>query len=515
MRIGVVYRSVLVLVLVVAAALTLRFGAGKGSDGRKGIEVVVPDLTVEEINLVRTGVAECLTRVGFDFSAPEPWLATRWEDLGKGRWHFHLRPDVVFHTGEALDAEAVVAGMRWYRRRPRGRDLEHLLEVRAAGPRILEIRAASPTLPVPGYLGRVPVVHPRSFDAEGNLTVPVGTGPFRAVSFEPEKGAYLVKNEHYWSGSPRLDELRVRVVKDPSTRLLLLETGEAQWARMVPRHEVARLAREGYGVHRSRYLYNVYLVFNCTVSPGSDPAVRRAVAFALDRTRIASTAFEGTAEPAVSVFPRNLSFVPGDLLFCRHDPAESERILDDAGWSRPPGGRWRARAGRDLALTLLTASEGLRPAWPAAAELIRQDLTRVGIRVDVRVLEPGVWDDRVRSGRFQVTVRGRVPAWWPDPLGYFRLDLHSTCGNNVCRFRSPRFDQIVDAGVAAQDAAARKAAVAEAQRILAQEMPLVPLCHDIGRETFVVRTSVLNAATHHTLTYSYPGPRTDIKEETR
>lgn len=469
--------------------------------------VVTPALDADAAQLVALGVAEGLVRADVRFGPVEPELAVAWEDRGGGRWTFRLRPGVTFHDGRPLSAPAVVASLTEGWARGESAWLGRLLSARALSEELVEVRCSSPSCPVPQYLARSPVLAPGAWDATGRLIARIGTGPFAVERWATDEAVTLRANPRWWGGAPTTTGIDVRVVKDPASRVLMLEAGQADWIQRVPRRDARRLELAGYQVPASTFLYNVYLVFRAGAGVVAEREVRRAIALALDRARLRRVAFEDLALPASGVFPPGHPLHDGDDAAARRDLAEAERLLDAAGWRRPSPGAERERGGVTLTLPLLTVADTYRPAWGTAAELLRQDLAAIGMRVELEPLERGAWASRVNQGAFVATLRGRVPGWWADAYGVLRTDFRSDGVNNPGRFQSPTFDRLLDEAWAASDVPARHAALRAALDVLRDELPIVPLCHDLGRELYVVADGVASADDPVSRGRAFPGPR--------
>ncbi len=477
---------------------------------RRGRLVVATYLINQEaIRILRLGVVETLTTADYAFGPARPHLAERWEDLGGGLWRFHLRPGVTMHDGRPFDAAVAAACTQRFLETGEGSALRAVLAVEAEGPLTLEVQARPAASPVPAYFGWIPMMAPESFLEGDRLGVPIGTGPFRVERIEYGREALLRAHDAWWGGPPALREILVRQIDDPSTRVLMLESGDADWIQMPPRHEIPRLSEAGFAVLRADYLYNVYLLFNVESGPGAESAVRQAAAWAVDRERIVRVAFEGKAEPAGTIFPEPVP--PPEIPRYGLHRDRAREILAAAGWRPAPGSPYLVRDGRGLSLTILTAAETLRPEWPAVAELVRQDLEAIGIRTQVRVLETAAWNADVAAGRFEATIRGRVPSLWSDPLIILSLDFASRGFKNVTRYRDPRFDEALARGLAAEDHGERAEAVAGVQRLLAEELPVVPLCRDTWREVFAVDPRV--RWDPGSLRTGFPGPGTCFEED--
>lgn len=476
--------------------------------------VAVAELKNEAILWHRVGVLEFLIDYGFDYGEPVAQLATSWEETSPGTWVFHLRPNVLFHDGRPFQAANAAACIDAFAASPHGAAISGRIRCEVLDPLTLRVASRSPGLDLPVYLGRIPVTPDGSVDSLGRVPHPVGTGPFLVRGFEERSELHLEANDAYWGGRPKLRRIHFREVRDSATRLLMLESGEADWAVLLPVHEIARLRAEGYGVASCRFLYNVYLVPNLEHGPCSERAVREAISLAIDREAIARVAFYGLARPAPFIFPRELPFVPAGLAEAGRDLTRARRLLEEAGWKSTGEGDARVRDGRPLEITLLTPAASFRPTWPPAAEMIRQDLAKAGLRLQIRYVEPGAWNERVESGEFELTMRGRVPPWQGDPLSYFRNEFHSQGYVNLCRFRNARFDACVDSGLEATTPEERRGALAEAQRIFAEELPVIPVVHDNAREMYATSPAVRGAESADCARTGFPGRETWIERRT-
>lgn len=505
MRMRTVVRLGLLLALAAAGAAAVGSHGGRRDPAR--LVVAAPTLDLDGGHLRTLGVAECLFEADVAFGPPRPGLALAATDEGGGRWSLPLRPGVRFHDGRPLDAPAVVESLREALSRGDAAWLGALLTASARTRDVVEVVSSAPRLPVPSYLVRVPVLAPGAVDARGRVVAPVGTGPFVAARYVADEGARLVANRDWWGGVPASAGVDVLVARDPATRAMLVETGDADWAQRVSRADAARLVRRGFRAPAPAYLYNVYVVFRGGAGPVADAAVRRAVALAADRGRIARVAFDGAARPAGGVFPPGHRLHGGADEPVARDLAGAERVLEAAGWRRASPGGVRARDGVPLRVPLLTVADAYRPAWATAAELLREDLAEAGIALEVEVLERAAWSARTARGDFVATLRGRVPGWWPDPYGVLRTDFRSDGVNNVGRYASAAFDRALDAALAAPDDATREAALADAVRVLREDRPVVALVHDEGRETYVTASDVVGDDDDTTRVRAFPGPR--------
>lgn len=174
---------------------------------------------------IRYGVGETLIRYS-DAMEIEPWLAVSWENLDELTWRLTLRDGVTFHSGRVMDAQAVK------------QCLEHLIEThdRAPGDLMIdriEVEADGQTLtirttaPRPALLNYLGDPYGCIFDVDAGTEggIVAGTGPYIATDCQSGDHLTLIKNENYWNGTPKIDELTIRTISDGDTLAMALQSG--------------------------------------------------------------------------------------------------------------------------------------------------------------------------------------------------------------------------------------------------------------------------------------------------
>ncbi|MDP8931909.1 MAG: ABC transporter substrate-binding protein, partial [Actinomycetota bacterium] len=179
-------------------------------------------------------------------SEPQPWLATRVVALDPSTWEVTLRDDVSWHDGERFTTDDVAFTVEYFKRAPTGRWTHHVSEV----PEISQVEVINPTTvrvrcayPCPELgtitLADLPILPEHVWQGVAQprqvTDLPIGTGPYRLVDYSPTTGYRFEANEQYFGGSPRIRELLMPVIPDPSTTFIALRTGEIDAAdRPVP-----------------------------------------------------------------------------------------------------------------------------------------------------------------------------------------------------------------------------------------------------------------------------------------
>ncbi|MBA3341469.1 MAG: hypothetical protein H0T48_06495 [Gemmatimonadaceae bacterium] len=438
-----------------------------------GLELNRPRLGMYPLN---AGICEPLTRLTDGLHA-EPWLATRSEYRGDNTYRLTLRRGVSFHDGSEFNAKAAKYALGHSVRVKTQYSFLSEESVRVIDDSTVEIRPTLPNLRVIDQL-----VHPLyGMIAPGSnpVTRPVCTGPFRFVEYVPQSHITVARNDSYWGNKARLQRLTFRFFQDDNTRALALRSGEVDAIFDVSRGMIASLRSvPGISIVMSPP-GAVILMYIATrgVPPYtkmSDPAVRRAVALAIDRKVLAENVLEGHAAVVSTVNPpRVLGKYAARVRGIPYDPEEARRILDGAGW-KLGNGRVRAKSGKPLELVMITQSGNVDR---FVGEYVQAQLAAVGIRVKLDQLDPGAFSSRINSGAFDLDLE--VPNQ-NDANPAFLLALRwyskSTVKSARFMFAGQQFDSLVTASLTSESRDDAQRNAAEAMHLLVdEEVAAIPL----------------------------------------
>jgi len=410
-----------------------------------------------------------------------PALAKSWDQPDSRTLIFHLREGVRFHDGRAMTARDVVWTIDSMRTgaviSPKAAAYASVDSVEAADPHtvIFRLKHADNFLLTnlsTGAIGIVPEGSGREFWRH-----PVGTGPFRFVSQQIDQDVILARNAESWAATPKIERVRFAVVPDAITESLELEKGSGDVAiNSLPMDALQVLAQRPHlKLEDTGGTQIQYLAFNVRDPLLSDVRVRQAIACAIDRKLIIETLLRGHARPALSLLPPGHWAWSGEGSRYDYDPARAERLLDEAG----------RRAGRDgvrFHLTMKTSNdEGTR----LLAAVLQQQLARVGIALDLRSYEYATFYSDVTHGAFQMySLRWIGGNEQPDIFSYaFSTARFPPKGGNRGHYSNARFDAVLDDAAANSDTEKRRADYAEAQQILARDLPAINLWY---QDTIVV-----------------------------
>jgi len=401
-----------------------------------------------------------------------PALAERWEIPDRLTYIFHLHHGVKFHDGRPLTSrdvkwtfDSMLQGKIRSTKTAAYRFVDRV-EARDDYTVVFHLKEPFATLLwnlSDGAMGIVPYGSGDEISRQ-----PIGSGPFRFISAEPDKEVIIERNPDYWGEKARLERVRFMVVPDTTTRALELRKGSADIvSNALTSDLVLALEREPNleVLHGPGTVLN-YLAFNLRDPILKDVRVRRAIAFAINRQPMIEYLWRGFAQPAASVLPRQSWAYNAEVPGYDYDPRRARQILDTAGY--------RAVGGVRFHLTMKTSTE---ETTRLIAAVLQQQLREVGIALDIRTFEFATFFSDVTSGAYQLySLRWIGGNEDPDIFEYaFHSAKFPPHGANRSYYSNPRIDALIDQARSELDQNTRKQLYAEIQQILADELPYVNL----------------------------------------
>lgn len=399
-------------------------------------------------------------------------LASSWEQADPLNYLVRLRKGVRFHDGHELTADDVVFTFNCFIDptfvSPRKGAYRSLKSVEAIDPYTVRFTLKEPFGSFPINLV-MPVV-PKGAGADLR-DKPIGTGPYRFVSFAVDDRVELAANPDYFRGRPANGGVVLKVVPDEIMRALELRKGTIDIVvnDLSPDvvHQLA--ADQTVSIAESAGTDYAYVGINMRDPVLKDRRVRHALGYAIDRQAIVDHLRRGLARPAVGILPpASWAFDAGVFQFS-HDPAQARALLEEAGYRDPDGDGPEPR----LRLSLkVSTNEFIR----LQAAVIQQDLRAVGIELDVRSYEFATLYADVLKGNFQLFTLQWVGVSDPDMLRrVFHSQQMPPNGFNRGYYQNPGVDRLIDAAMAAPADEDRRRLYGQAQRIIAEDAPYISL----------------------------------------
>ena len=324
--------------------------------------------------------------------------------------------------------------------------------------------------------GLAPVPQAAIEDPDSFLVAPIGNGPFM-MDGKWESGQYInVKRfEDYYGDKPALDAINFSIQKDPKTAYSELEAGNMDFCQM-PTGRIQELtekfgkAVDGYTISPSRQALLgaeasvYYLAVNLEDETMANKDLRHAISLAINRQNIVDTLFEGGREPADNVFPPIIAKKGGSWEFAEYDPEKAKQIIDEKG----------------LAGTSVTLSYNSGGGHEDIMSCIQADLQAVGLTVEQDTKEWAAYLQGLTDGTFQMGRLGWI-ADYPTLDNFIYPNFYSTADNNYSRYANAEVDAAIDAARAIADEDERKDAYRAINKMVADDMPIIPImfyCHN-------------------------------------
>lgn len=474
------------LMLAVAVAMTSVTGCVKSSDSgaRKDKDTLTVAINSDPPTLDphASSVASSVnnlnpvyqTLVKYDEKGElQPLLATEWKRLDDLRWEFKLRDDVYFHNGEKMTANDVLYSLK-RATGPDGVKVAYIMSaVNYEGCEVVDdntiiIATKEPFSPLIGYLpyiGAV-VVSEKEFteNPEKAALNPVGTGPFKFVSWAKNDKCVYVRNEEYWDEKPKYKNLIIRTIVESNSRVIELESGNIDIALEIPATDVASLEKNKETKILKRDTTTVeFLDMNVSKAPLDNVDVRRAIDYAIDEEALANAIYRGNSIYTPTLVTPSMKYYDESDTDNRYDPEKAKELLEKAGI-------------KDLKLNLICSDNKNRLNM---AVIIQDMLSQVGITVDIQSYESGTFYNIVDSGDTQLFLVGFGAVGFPEPDNNVFGPLHSSQipASNMGFYNNPQMDKLLEAQRAVSDGPEREQLLKEVQKLLRQEVPVIPLAN--------------------------------------
>lgn len=419
----------------------------------------------------------------------QPNLAESWRRIDDRTWEFTLRRGVLWHDGSPFTAAdvkysveripTVVAGTGGLAAYVRS-----IAETVVVDDHTVRFRTHGPAATLLAELDRVFIMQARAGTAQRSADAPVGTGPYRYVSWTPRGDLELERNDAYWADTkPHFRRVTFREISNDSARAAALLAGNVDVINYVPPPSVTTLRRtQGLQVLQVPSIY-VFLLHPdgretsplitdndgrpFAQSPLRDARVRQAISLSINRAGMASNIMEGLAEPANTPLPKEFFGVPQGVGALPHDPAQGRRLMAEAGF--PQGFRLQLHCTND------------RFAGDArVCAALGQSLASIGITAEVSAQPTSVYFTNFTRGDYSLTMNG-----WGTLTGdatYMLASLLHTRGVdprfgtfNRMRYSNPEVDRLTRESLEVLDENDRRRIVTQGIRTAMEDFAIIPI----------------------------------------
>jgi len=399
-----------------------------------------------------------------------PGLAKSWKMENEKTWLFDLVDNAVFHNGEAMTSADVVFTFN------RLMDAKNKLPMRvfftpvdgveAVGKHQVRFHMSKPFGSFLAMLSQATeIVNEKALKEKDPKLFPIGTGPYRFVEWVKDDHITLERWDKYWKpGRPYLDKIVFYAPADDTVRLTGLQTGRYDWIQTVPPQRIPELEKtRGIKASAGKPYFPFFFMLNASRPPLSDKRLRQAIAWALDRDEIVKLVYFGshtvTAEPTpAGPWATGVNALKGP------DLGKAKQLLADAGAS-------------NLKLTYMVKSQV--PVLVKTGEILREQLRKIGIELEVQPLESGQYFEGLVGKKFDI-----AGAWWSvtvDPDMFYYPMQHSSSGWNFTGFKSEEADKRLDQFRFTASPAARRKMYPELVKWFQEEGSLLIFSNEIQK----------------------------------
>jgi peptide/nickel transport system substrate-binding protein len=401
-----------------------------------------------------------------------PGLAKSWKQENDRTWLFDLQTTAVFHNGEPFSSKDVVYTFNRLldpaNKLPMRVFFSPVTGVEAVGPSQVRFHMDRPFGPFLAMLSQATeIVNEKALKEKDPKLYPVGTGPYKFVEWVKDDHVTLERWDKYFRpNKAHLDRIVFYAPADDTVRLTGLQTNRYNWIQTVPPQRIPELERaRDMKASPGKPYFPFFLMLNSSRAPLQDKRLRQAIAWAIDRTEIVKLVYYSSHTVTAEPTPEGPWATGVNAHKGGPDLAKAKQLLADAGVS---GG---------LNLTYMVKSQV--PVLVKTGEILREQLKKVGINLEVQPLESGQYFEGLVGKKFDI-----AGAWWSvtvDPDMFYYPMQHSSSGWNFSGFKSEEADKRLDAFRFTTNQAARKKMYPELVKWFQEEGSLIVFSNEIQR----------------------------------
>lgn len=412
-------------------------------------------------------ICDCPTAIGADGSV-KPMLAEAWESPDAITYTFKMRPGVKFHNGREMTAEDLKQNIDRIAATP-GTWLKGafstLVQQQIVAPRTLKVQLKEPYAPLLPLISELWVVAPETPEWSGQITNPIGAGPFVFKQWTPKESVTTTRHEAYWqSPRPLVDALTTKFIEADAT--IALRAGDVHIAG-VGRDQIESLSRgRDISIQYEKNTSWNFLSFNNRRPrpPYDDLRIRRAIGHALDKAKITEVQAGPSGKVANQMAPEGNLWHDPTLPdpFAKRDLDQARRLLAEAGVT--PG--------------------TLKPVMPVNTnpqmpQVVAQQLAEVGIQPDLQVADDTATEQRLQKYDWDIYYAGSGPRS-DIAVRFVRMMSDGPNPGLWGGVQDPDYDRAVRKAYATIDERERKKAYLEAWKIVMDKLYTIVVNHTAG-----------------------------------
>lgn len=426
---------------------------------------------------VIVNVYEGLVAYAPDSTEIVPCLAETWDVSGDGLTYvFHLKEGVTFHDGTPFNAEAVKFNID--RQLPPQATEEmgyagfvygSVDSVEVVDEYTVQInmkKACTPFLANLAMSLGAPIVSPTALqNSDNNVNqAPIGTGPYKFVSWSPSENIVLTKNENYWGEAAKTDNIIFRFIADNSARVVALTNGEVDMIDGIDATVVDQIEGANMRLDKMEGMNVNYMGYNTQSEIGGNQEIRQALSQAINVPELVNSLYQGYASEASTILP---SFLPGysaEVKQAAYDPVAAAAKLKELGVT-------------NVHVITYTNPRPYNSAnGQVLAEAIQGYWAKVGVTATIDPYDWTTYKEKIKAGDYDVCFYG-----WNgdngDPDNFMNLLCDPDPTMNVSRYNNPAYNALIAQAAAAPNGEERNALYVQMEQMVADDCVWLPISH--------------------------------------
>jgi len=414
---------------------------------------------------------------------PEGELAESWEISADNlQITFHLRKNVKWHDGAPFTSADVLFTYQLYidphTPTAYAESFKQVKSVATPDPYTVVVSYDKPY--APALMSWSTAIHPKHLLEGQDITKsplarkPVGTGPYKFVEWSSGEKIVLEANPDYYEGMPYIKRVVYRIIPDPSTQFLELQTGSLDFMGLSPLQYDRQTDTPAFHRLYNKYRYlnfgYTYLGYNLKRPLFRDKRVRQALSFAINKQEIIDGVLLGYGAVATGPYKPDTWVYNPKVPRYDYNPEKSRQLLKEAGWSDRDGDGILDKDGKPFSFTIVTnQGNDLRA---KAGEIIQRRFKDVGVDVQLRIIEWATFlKEFINPGNFDATILGWSGGPEPDQYNIWHSSKTGPRQLNFIGFKNAEVDQLLEDGRRVFGTEKRKPFYDRFQEILAEEQP--------------------------------------------
>lgn len=302
---------------------------------------------------------------------------------------------------------------------------------------------------------------------------PIGTGPYKLREWVTGQKIVLESFRDYFEGTPNIDTYVSRVIPDTATMFLELKFGGIDFMGLTPPQYKLQATTEFFSRHFQKFRYPAfgytYMGYNFLDPRFADVRIRQALTYAINKQDIIAGVLLGYGTPCTGPFPPESWAYNTEVKGLGYDPGKSLALFREAGWEKGPGGLL-VKDGKPFEFTVIT-NQG-NEARLKTAQIIKEHLKRIGVKMDIKVLEwQALLHEFIDKRRFEAVIMGWSLSRDPDIFDIWHSSKTKEGEFNFISYSNPEVDRLLLEGRRTFDPAKRKKIYHRIHRILSEEQP--------------------------------------------